>query len=425
MTTQRTTSGDVEDAAGASNQDPQALRSAMVEGIIARHQQLGRVVPPGVEAALRTVPRHLFAPGVGLEKAYADDVLVTKENERGVHLSSVSAPNVIAGMLGQLDAETGQRVLEIGSGGYNAALLAELVGPEGSVTTMDIDAEVVERARACLDRAGYGRVRTVCADGEYGAAEFAPFDRIIVTVGAWDLPPAWLEQLAEGGRLVVPLRTKGLTRSWALERAEGHLASRSHLMCGFVPMQGAGEHRRTGIALHGEEVTLWLDDGAQVDAAALAGLLTTPRAEAWTGVTRRKGEPFSDQDLWLATTLPGACQLAASQQAVERGLVAPTWRLGTPALLEGTTLAYRAKLRPTGSGEDPEISEFGAYAHGPEAAAVAEHLAAQIRRWHQAGSPAPRLSAHPADTPDAALPEGCVLDKRHTRLVITWPESDR
>ncbi|MGH3694948.1 MAG: methyltransferase domain-containing protein [Pseudonocardiaceae bacterium] len=208
-----------------SDQDADELRGALVDQIIVRHERLGLVLPGEVGAALRTVPRHLFAPGVPLEKAYADDSIITKRNERGNSLSSVSAPTIIAMMLGQLQVRAGHRVLEIGSGGYNAALLRELVGPDGSVTTIDIDQEVVDRARACLVTAGYRDVRTLCGDGEFGAAEYGPFDRIIVTAGARDFPPAWVDQLAEGGWLVVPLRIKGLGRSWALERSDGHLVS--------------------------------------------------------------------------------------------------------------------------------------------------------------------------------------------------------
>src|SRR5690625_4165692 len=95
----------------------------MVERILTRQEEIGRSLPTAVETALRTVPRHVFAPGVEWEAAYADDSLVTKTNERGVNISSVSAPTIIARMLDQLDVHPGQKVLEIGSGGYNAALL--------------------------------------------------------------------------------------------------------------------------------------------------------------------------------------------------------------------------------------------------------------------------------------------------------------
>jgi protein-L-isoaspartate(D-aspartate) O-methyltransferase len=408
-----------------SDQDADELRGALVDQIIARHEQLGLTLPREVEAALRRVPRHLFTPGVPLGEAYADDSIVTKKNERGVSVSAVSAPSVIARMLGQLQVAPGQRVLEIGSGGYNAALLRELVGPDGSVTTIDIDQEVVDRARGCLTTAGYGDVRALCTDGEFGAAKYGPFDRIIVTVGAWDIPPAWVDQLAEGGRLVVPLRTRGMTRSWALEHCGGHLVSRDHAMCGFVPMRGVGEHRGREIPLHGEEVGLWTDEEQKIDAASLEGVLSAPRSEVWSGVTVRKREQFSDQDLWLATTLSGFCLLTARQEAVDRRLVSPSWYLITPALLDGTSLGYCAKLRPVNP--EQSVSEFGAYAHGPNADKVADRLVEQIRIWdrdHRHG-PGPRLTVYPAGTTTTDLPAGFVLDKRHTRIVISWPELTR
>jgi protein-L-isoaspartate(D-aspartate) O-methyltransferase len=404
-----------------SGQDADELRDAMVDEVIVREWP-GLDPPREVEAALRTVPRHLFAPEVPLETAYANHSIVTKRNERDGPISSVSAPWLQAIMLGQLQVAPGQRVLEIGSGGYNAALLRELVGPDGSVTTIDIDQEVVDRARACLAAAGYHDVRVVCGDGEFGAAEYGPFDRIIVTAGSWDIPPAWVEQLAEGGRLVVPLRTKGLNRSWILEHANGYLVGRDPQSCGFVPMQGVGKHRgRSTIPLHGSEVRLCPNAGQQVDIAALSEVLSTPRAQAWSGVTIRKGEDFSNLDLWLAR-LPEFCLLSATQDAVDRGLVSPTWHIAIPALVEGRSLAYRAKLGRVDT--DETARELGTYAHGPNAVEAADRFVAQIRIWdrdHRYG-PGPCLTVHPAGTPDAELPSGFVTDSRHTRIVISWPE---
>lgn len=409
---------------GHADQGADELRGALVDQLIARYDRLGRVLPGEVEAALRTVPRHLFASGVSLEQAYADDSMVTKRNEGGNAISAVSAPWLQAMMLGQLQVAPGQRVLEIGSGGYNAALLRELVGSDGLVTTIDIDQEVADRAHACLVAAGYGDVRVLCVDGEFGAAEYGPFDRIIVTVGARDIPLAWVEQLAEGGRLVVPLRTKGLGRSWALEHADGHLAGRDPMTCGFVPMRGLGEYPGRSIPLHGDEVGLSLDAGQQVDTAALGEVLSTPRAEAWSGVTVRKGEMFGNLDLWLAG-LPEFCLLSATQDAVDRGLVSPTWPMATPALVDRGSLAYRAKLRPVNA--EDAVSEFGAYAHGPDAAKAAIRLAEEICIWDRdyRRGPGPRLTVHPADTPDADLPSGLVIDRRHTRIVISWPGPPR
>ncbi|HEU0088834.1 MAG TPA: methyltransferase domain-containing protein [Pseudonocardiaceae bacterium] len=91
------------------------------------------------------------------------------------------------------------RILEIESGGYNAALIAELVGEAGEVTTVDIDPDVVDRARNCLTVAGYHKVNVVLADAESGVPEHAPYDRVIATVGAWNIPPSGLTSLPTVG----------------------------------------------------------------------------------------------------------------------------------------------------------------------------------------------------------------------------------
>jgi protein-L-isoaspartate(D-aspartate) O-methyltransferase len=409
-----TAAGDTE-----TDRDADELRDAMVGQVVL---ELGEGLPQSVVAALRTVPRHLFTPGAPLARAYEDiyTSVITKTDEHGVSLSSVSAPWTVAGMLAQLDVRPGQSVLEIGSGGYQAALLRELVGPHGSVTTLDIDPDVIARARACLDRAGYGDVRTVCADGEDGAPGYGRFDRIIVAVQAWDIPPAWTGQLTPDGRLVAPLLTRGVSRSWALDRAAGHLVSRGHGPAGFVPMQGAGKYRRRSVLADQAGVRLWGDEAADVDRHALPGVLTTERSEAWTGVTVQRDEPITGPDLWLVTD-PDLCWLKASQDAVDRGLVAASWKTSTPALASGGSLAYRARMRPVD--DDRTAFEFGAYGHGPRGAELAERLADQIRVWdrdHRHG-PGPVLTVHPAATPAGDLPSGCVLNKRHTTMVLSWP----
>src|SRR5258706_4101436 len=171
---------------------------------------------PAVERALLAVPRHLFVPGVPLRDAYAD-IAIPTHWEDGVPVSSASQPAIVALMLEQLCVEPGMRVLEVGAGtGYNAALLAELAGPHGHVVTLDIDAEIVAEARAHLDAAGYTGVRAIAADGAAGWPAEAHYDRIILTRSASHLAPASLDQLAEGGLLVVPLLLGGAEMSVAL-----------------------------------------------------------------------------------------------------------------------------------------------------------------------------------------------------------------
>lgn len=396
-----------------------ALRARLVDKIIAQRAELNNaVLSSEVEAALRAVPRHLFAPGVPLEQAYANDTVVTKRDEHGVSLSSVSAPWLQAMMLEQAQIRPGMRVLEIGSGGYNAALIAELVGVGGEVITVDIDPEVADRARGCLAAAGYGQVHVVLADAEGGVPDHAPYDRVIVTAGAWDIPPAWSEQLAEGGRLVVPLRMRGLTRSVVFERAGGHLVSRAYELCGFVPLQGAGAHQERLVLLHGEEVGLRLDDGQEVDAGLLRAALSQPRLQAWSGVTAGRGDRFDGLHLWLALVLPGFGLLKAQREAVDRGIVAHSWALGIPTAIEGGNLAYLA-LRPVTP--ERQRSEFGVYAHGPDAEVLADRMVRHIQSWDGTSLSA-QITTYPAGTPDDQLPEGAVvLDKKHTRLTISWP----
>lgn len=396
------------------------LRGALVDRIASRHQALGLKLPAEVSRALLTVPRHLFTGDVPLEEAYGDGAVVTVRGENGVNLSSVSAAWLQAMMLGQAALKPGDRVLEIGSGGYNAALIRELVGPGGSVTTVDIDSTVTDRAKRCLAEAGYADVEVVCADAEFEIDPGRTWDVILVTVGVPDISSALWSQLAAGGRLIVPLRTLGLTRSWVLERQGTALASRDHLMCGFVPLRGAGSQPGLGIPLRENPgVNLWLGEGKGTGAASLAGVLDLPRSEARSGVTIEPATPSDDQDVWLAATVPGFCLLVADQEAIDDGIVQLSWRYGSPAFTDGATLAYRGKPRPVN--DEESLFEFVTYAHGPGAEQAAEFLAGQIAAWDRAGRPRPCLRVYPAGTPDSDLATGFWLEKRHSRLVISWP----
>ena len=120
-------------------------------------------------AAFRTVRRHMFMPGVEPERAYRDEPLIIKSDPHRVPISSSSQPAIMARMLEQLDVRLGHRVLEIGTGsGYNAALLAQLVGETGAVVSVDIDVDLVEDARARLAECGVSQVTVGCGDGGSG-----------------------------------------------------------------------------------------------------------------------------------------------------------------------------------------------------------------------------------------------------------------
>ncbi|WP_344018496.1 methyltransferase, FxLD system [Streptomyces luteireticuli] len=401
-------------------ENAEQLRDKMVADL----RDLDAIRSDAVEKAFRSVPRHLFAPGESLEQVYAaEKAVITKTDSNGINISSVSAPRIQAFMLEQAGIRPGMRVLEVGSGGYNAALIAELVGDEGEVTSIDIDPDITDRARRFLDEAGYERVNVSVVDGEEGEPKHAPYDRIIVTAGTWDIPPAWTDQLADDGRLVVPLRVRGLTRSIAFEREGDHLVSRDYELCGFVQMQGAGENQLQLAVLHdveGEEVALRLDDDQQVETARLREALGRPRAEAWSGVTLGGFEPWDQLELWLASAVPDFALLAAKRPARDKGIVATASPMGTATLINGASFAYRT-TRPLN--EERTTFELGAIGHGPDAQETAERLVEQIRVWdrdHRTDQA--RFEVHPAGTPDDKLPAGRVIDKRHTRVTISWPQ---
>jgi protein-L-isoaspartate(D-aspartate) O-methyltransferase len=187
-------------------------------------------------------------------------------------------------------------------------------------------------------------------------------------------------------------------------------------------MQGAGAATGWNVAL-GDGVTLWLTEPQQnIDGGPVAGVFSRTRHDARSGVMVPNGRGSEHLDLWLATHLPDFGSMIIPQEAIDSGLVTPSWRWGTPALVDGATLAYRGKLRQV---DDAGTQfEYVVHAHGPEAVSAADRMADQIRAWDKAGRPAPALHVFPIDTPDGDLPEGMVLNKKHTRLVFTWQTSE-
>ncbi|MEU7205446.1 methyltransferase, FxLD system [Streptomyces sp. NPDC045470] len=300
-----------------SSCDPARLRDHVVDELVAR----GEIVSKEVEAVMRKVERHRFTPGASLEDVYRPyQAVVTKRNEQGVAASSVSAPQIQAFMLEQAQVRPGMRVLEIGSGGLNAAYLAELVGPDGEVTTVDIDPEITGRASRLLEQAGYPQVRVVLADAAQGVAAHAPYDVVMVTVGSWDIPPAWVDQLAGDGRLLVPLRIRGLVRSVAFRRAGPRLVSTSARICGFVSMRGTGARDAQLLLVNGDDIVLRFDDDLPADPGLVGRAVRGRRAESWSGVTVRRGEPVDMLQMYLATVVPGFCTMSVNAEAGSAGV---------------------------------------------------------------------------------------------------------
>jgi protein-L-isoaspartate(D-aspartate) O-methyltransferase len=208
--------------------------------MVSHLERSGVLQRPDVAAAMRAVPRHLFLPNATLEDAYADRAISLKSTGAEV-VSSISQPGMIALMLELLALSPGNRVLEIGTGsGYNAALIAWLVGSEGSVTTIDLDEELVARANATLTELGYRNVTVAAGDGGLPVAQSGAYDRIIVTARGDDVAAAWWESLADGGRIVLPLRIEGAGEyAVGFKRDEhGRLRSVGIYPCAFIALRG-------------------------------------------------------------------------------------------------------------------------------------------------------------------------------------------
>ncbi|MCA2226517.1 methyltransferase, FxLD system [Nonomuraea aurantiaca] len=378
-------------------------REAMVAQLLERGEVSERVAE-----AFRLVPRHRFLSDFDPEAAYRDEPIVTKRDAEGRPISSSSQPAIMGIMLDQLDVRPGHRVLEIGAGtGYNAALLAHLAGPEGRVVSVDIDADVVAAARRHLDAAAYPEVTVECADGAAGHPEAAPYDRVIATVGVWDLAPAWLEQLAPGGRLVVPLDLRGVQVSVAMEYTGGHWSSRSVEPCGFMRMRGPSA---------GPEVTLMLDGDADL-------VLTLPEPREVGDVLAMLDEPVAEVAADGMAPLP-RLSLMGGGVGLWLALHEPRWGSLTGRLRWApvTTHGYGMTVGIVGRDGLAVLAadeELRARGFGPGGAALAADLIAHVQAWDAAGRPEAcdlRIDAYLGPAPEGAA----VIAKRHTRLVLSY-----
>jgi protein-L-isoaspartate(D-aspartate) O-methyltransferase len=208
-------------------------RAAMVEKQVAARG----VRSPAVLEALRTVPRHLFIPPAYRGEAYEDHPVPIGDGQ------TISQPFIVGLMTESLDLRKGEKVLEVGTGsGYQAAVLSLLAG---DVFTVEINEDLARLAADTLKSLGYGNVHVRCGDGFFGWPEEAPFDAVIVTCAVERVPPPLLDQLRDGGRLIIPLGdARAIQTLTLITKRHGRAVVRRIIDVRFVPMTGEVQKKR-------------------------------------------------------------------------------------------------------------------------------------------------------------------------------------
>ena len=189
------------------------------------------VSDPAVINAMRKVPRHLFVPQKYKDLSYADSPLPIGEGQ------TISQPYIVAVMTEALKLKPGEKVLEIGTGsGYQAAVLAQIVK---DVYTIEIIESLAKKASHILAELGYTNVHVRLGDGYKGWPQKAPFDAVIVTCAPEQIPQALIEQLKEGGRMIIPVGRAGAVQKLVLGvKKGGQLTTQEMMLVRFVPMVG-------------------------------------------------------------------------------------------------------------------------------------------------------------------------------------------
>jgi protein-L-isoaspartate(D-aspartate) O-methyltransferase len=399
-----------------TQEDPVYADQAGIRAMIDRYadqlKAAGAITSPAVERAFRTAERHRLLetfyhrtdrgtegrfitfqhdPGHPrpdhLALIYADTVLATRFID-GLPASSTSQASLVAAMLELLDLSAGLNILEIGAGtGYNAALMAEIVGDQRLVVTVDVLEDVVDQTRRLLAEAGYPQIQVLLRDGFEGVPERAPFDRIVATVGCSDLSPRWVEQLAPGGSMLVPVEQATGHPLVLVTKQDGTLRGRMVLRTGFMPVRGP---------LHIED--LWARGVVVRDQAELVHEPDSgPRFAA-----RPPGEPMDLTDdetdflFFLGLEDRRAC-----------------WAPQGPALSEGS--GGWAALAPDGIWWWKDAS-------------LAGELDRHYRDWDALGRPALedyQVSFVPVDQAGGPPPGGWQITRRFYRELLSLPPSGR
>jgi len=430
--------------------EEEELAFRLRQGLVDYLKKQGHIQTPQIEQAFRTVPRHLFLPGVELQKVYSDIYVATKL-ENDIPISSSSQPAIMAYMLEQLALQPGQRVLEIGAGtGYNAALMAHIVGDSGHIVTIDIDEDIVAAAQAHLQTAGWPQVQVLCADGSAGYPALAPYDRIILTVSADDIAPAWHDQLKLGGKIVLPFKfTQFRSMLYIpnllpatdqvvlnLQNAGDHLESISMRGAGFMPLRG------TFAVQTGQLFSL--DPEQKLT-------LTSTRNCTWKTIFRHLKGAYSDRatnisstymdfwglHTWLILREAAYCELAGhAHHRRYKNLPSLAQFADGSIATYGLCIDDSISLLQRPWEENPEKTDYWVRpfelvirSFGP-GNAPAQQLLMQINAWNEAGRPFQwynwnllqniKIRVFPLESGYEAGPDELLSVRKGSRIVFAW-----
>ena len=201
--------------------------------MVSHHLAARDIDDPRVVAAMGKVPRHRFVPQASLDRAYRDHPLPIG------HRQTISQPYIVALMTQLIRPTAGMKVLDVGTGsGYQAAILAEVVGKKGRVYGIEIVCPLAEDAARRLAALQYHNVRVKCGDGWRGWPEHAPFDAIVLAAAPRRVPQALVDQLAPGGRLVLPVGDDEQVLTLIVKQVDGSIVTSNRAPVRFVPMTG-------------------------------------------------------------------------------------------------------------------------------------------------------------------------------------------
>ena len=290
--------------------------------------------------------------------------------------------------------------------------------------------------------AGFHHVRVVCGDGAFGYRDAAPYDRIILTVGTWDIAPAWIEQLKPGGRLLLPLALRATMQQLiAFERTDTHLVSISVRAGSFMQLRGAGASPQTQMPLGPTPgLVLGLEEPRAIDAQQIYAHLIGPHTDRAISSRVTPQDIWGGINLWLVLHAPTMCHLTAMGALAQQNVVPDLFGVtstyqATLGLLEGTTLCVLVCSAARSANREPPADiqtclEVDAPARtlsirrfGPDEQ-LAERLIEHVSAWERAGRPSTmglRIRAYPQEVPYMPSVGEIIIAKRWTRLVLDWP----